>query len=155
VDSVVISILGDLMQPLPPCSAAECCEMDDDAALEVSDLFQCVLIVVRLLNHIPSSGDASVLLSCEAAAAYAPRPVPRHRRDIARSTSACSAATGTRRAAALLGCRSSRGYRGALHRPRAQAPLRLRGHAAWKSTRLAQVEVLFNQGRRMIFRLKT
>ena len=35
VDIVVISVLGDLMQPLPPCSAAECCEMDNDAALEV------------------------------------------------------------------------------------------------------------------------
>ncbi len=65
MDIVVISVLGDLMQPLPPCSAAECCEMDDDAALEVRYLlhFQRVLISVRALNNIPSSGDASGLLA--------------------------------------------------------------------------------------------
>ena len=37
VDNVVSSFLGDLMQPLQPCGAAECFEMDDDAALEVPD----------------------------------------------------------------------------------------------------------------------
>ncbi len=128
MDIVVISVLGDLMQPLPPCSADECCDMDDDAALEVRNLLylQRVLVIVRVLNNIPSSGDASDLLACEAAAAYAPRPVPRHRRDVALSTSACPAAAGARSAGALLGCRSSRGHRGDLHRPRAQAPLRLK-----------------------------
>ena len=36
VDSVFTSgFLGDLMQPQPPCSAAECCELNDDAALKV------------------------------------------------------------------------------------------------------------------------
>ena len=35
VDIVVSSFLGDLMQAPPPCGAAECFEMDDDAALEV------------------------------------------------------------------------------------------------------------------------
>ena len=35
VNSMVASVLGDLMQPLPPCSAAECHELSDDAALEV------------------------------------------------------------------------------------------------------------------------
>ncbi len=42
VDIVVSSFLGDLMQPLPPCGAAECFEMDDDAALEVSDPRRCI-----------------------------------------------------------------------------------------------------------------
>ena len=36
VDSVFTSgFLSDLMQPQPPCSAAECCELNDDAALKV------------------------------------------------------------------------------------------------------------------------
>ncbi len=35
VDSIVTSVLGDVMQPLPPCSHTECCELSDDAALEV------------------------------------------------------------------------------------------------------------------------
>ena len=36
VDSVFTSgFLGDLMQPQPPCSVAECCELNDDAALKV------------------------------------------------------------------------------------------------------------------------
>ena len=36
VDSVFTSgFLGDLMQQQPPCSVAECCELNDDAALEV------------------------------------------------------------------------------------------------------------------------
>jgi hypothetical protein len=36
VDSVFTSgFLGDLMQPQPPCRVAECCKLNDDAALEV------------------------------------------------------------------------------------------------------------------------
>ena len=35
MNSMVASVLGDLMQPLPPCTAAECHELSDDAALEV------------------------------------------------------------------------------------------------------------------------
>ena len=36
VDSVFTSgFLGDLMQPQPPCRVDECCELNDDAALEV------------------------------------------------------------------------------------------------------------------------
>ncbi len=35
VDAVVSSVLSDVMQPLPPCSVTECCELSDDAVLEV------------------------------------------------------------------------------------------------------------------------
>jgi hypothetical protein len=35
VNSVVSHVLGDLMQPLPPCNVADCCDISDDAALEV------------------------------------------------------------------------------------------------------------------------
>ena len=35
VNSMVASVLGDLMQPQPPCSVAECCELNDDSALKV------------------------------------------------------------------------------------------------------------------------
>ena len=35
VNSVVASVLGDLMTAPPPCSVADCCELNDDAALEV------------------------------------------------------------------------------------------------------------------------
>ena len=42
VDIVVSSFLGDLMQAPPPCGAAECFEMDDDAALEVPHPRRCI-----------------------------------------------------------------------------------------------------------------
>ena len=45
VDSVVSSVLADVTQALPPCSHTECCELSDDAALEVCGLF-CVRALV-------------------------------------------------------------------------------------------------------------
>ena len=39
VDSLVTSVLADVTQALPPCSHTECCELSDDAALEVCGLF--------------------------------------------------------------------------------------------------------------------
>ncbi len=38
VNRMVQSVLGDLMQPLPPCSASDCHELSDDAALEVPNV---------------------------------------------------------------------------------------------------------------------
>ena len=35
VNSMVLSVFGDLMQPLLPCSVSECYELSDDVALEV------------------------------------------------------------------------------------------------------------------------
>ena len=43
IDKVVSSFLGELMQAPPPCVAAECFEMDDDAALEVPDPHCCIV----------------------------------------------------------------------------------------------------------------
>ena len=54
VDSVFTSgFLGDLMQPQPPCSVAECCELNDDTALEVcGPLFhQSMLIIVPVVDN--------------------------------------------------------------------------------------------------------
>ena len=54
VDSVFTSgFLGDLMQPQPPCSVAECCELNDDTALEVcSPLFhQSVVINLPVVDN--------------------------------------------------------------------------------------------------------
>jgi hypothetical protein len=53
VDSVFTSgFLGDLMQPQPPCSAAECCELNDDSALEVCSplLRQRMVIIVHVVD---------------------------------------------------------------------------------------------------------
>ena len=54
VNSMVASVLGDLMQPLPPCSAAECHELSDDAALEVPNvthiLSLCVYICIICID---------------------------------------------------------------------------------------------------------
>ena len=50
VNHMVRSVSGDLMQPLPPCSASDCHELSDDAALEVPNvthiLSLCVYIYV-------------------------------------------------------------------------------------------------------------
>jgi hypothetical protein len=45
---MVASVLGDLMQPLPPCSAAECHELSDDAALEVPNVTHILSLCVFL-----------------------------------------------------------------------------------------------------------
>ena len=55
VDSLVTSVLADVTQALPPCSHTECCELSDDAALEVcSPLCVCArACVCRVVNDDP------------------------------------------------------------------------------------------------------
>ena len=52
VNSMVASVLGDLMQPLPPCSAAECHELSDDAALEVRSPRHISSLCMYMYRHI-------------------------------------------------------------------------------------------------------
>ena len=52
VNSVVASTLGDLMNAPPPCSVADCCELNDDAALEVCMHFAKRLTRVRASHAI-------------------------------------------------------------------------------------------------------
>ena len=47
VDTIFTSVLADVTQALPPCSHTECCELSDDAALEVCSLL-CVCARARL-----------------------------------------------------------------------------------------------------------
>ena len=50
VDTIFTSVLADVTQALPPCSHTECCELSDDAALEVcSPLCVCVCVCARAL----------------------------------------------------------------------------------------------------------
>ena len=54
VDSVFTSgFLGDMMQAQPPCSATDCFELNDDAALEVRSpaKFQRALMIVPMINN--------------------------------------------------------------------------------------------------------
>ena len=75
VNSLVASVLGDLMQPLPPCSASECHELSDDAALEVPNatciLSLCVYICTNTSMCVNwhfffpvGGGDCKVLVNC-------------------------------------------------------------------------------------------
>lgn len=41
VDSIVASVLADVTQPPSPCSHTDCCELSDDAALEVFIMMHC------------------------------------------------------------------------------------------------------------------
>ena len=47
VDTIFTSVLADVTQALPPCSHTECCELSDDAVLEVYSPL-CVCVRARL-----------------------------------------------------------------------------------------------------------
>jgi hypothetical protein len=41
VDAIVVSVLKGNLDPRPACSASDCCELNDDAALEVLEMAAC------------------------------------------------------------------------------------------------------------------
>ena len=54
VDAIVVSVLKGNLDPRPPCAASECCELNDDAALEVSACI--VQLALRLFESLVPNG---------------------------------------------------------------------------------------------------